>query len=838
MTERDVVKAIGRLKQMKKSVVRVALALFVLAGCLFPSASAQNPAQQAALAQLFHARANNSALTPSGGVEATNVPLVQPGGLAFDTAGDLFIADTDDHIVREVNLVGVITTVAGSSSQGFGGDGGAATSAQLDSPTGLAVDSAGNLYIADTNNNRIRKVSGGIITTIAGTGVADFTGDGGLATAATFSNPTGLAIASNGNLYIADTNNNRIRMISGTTITTVAGNGNQTFSGDGGLATAAALNLPVGVAVDAAFNIYIGDTYNQRVRAVTFATGIINTIGGTGVAGFTSDGAVATAELASPRGVAVNTAGVVYVADSDNHRIRTITGGNLTTIAGNGAQGFSGDTGVSISASLDTPSCVAVFGSTVVFADTSNNRIREVSSGTIDTIAGLAPPLSESIVIGSTLSTVYGTGSLTATFSNGGLTGTGLVTFYDGITPSPSVAGSALLVSNTAVLNTSLLSAGTHYLVAVYAGDALNPPAMSGVYVYVVTPVQLTATANTQNLLYGQAIPTLTGSLVGVLAQDTGNVTAVFSTVATITSDPAAYPITVQLTGLAAGNYTVVLGGSSGSVVIAKAPSTTKLTTTNLTPILGTSVTITATVASTTTGTPGGTVNFYDGATLLNSSPIAVSGGTASLAITSLPVGAQSITAIYSGNIDFITSTSSVLTETVLSPDFAITATPATQSVLPLHSVNYTLTLTPVNPTFVYPLGLTVSGLPTGVTGTFTTTTIATGSGISTSVLTLAASNLAMLHGNDRPFAGMAASTALAFLMLPLLFGKRARKAAARLSRAGRMLIALVALAIVSTISGCGGGGFFSHTTQSYTVTVTAVSGPVTHTTAVTLTVQ
>jgi len=826
-------------KRTRTSRTRAAIAAGagLLLTLALPCGFAQNAAQQAALARLSRAQ-GQARPNVSSGVEATSVPLGQPRGLAFDAAGDLYIADTDNNLIREVNLAGLISTVAGTGAQGFGGDGGSATNALLDSPAGVAVDSSGNIYIADTNNNRIREVSGGAIATIAGTGMPGFSGDGGAATSATLSSPDVIAVDSNGNVYFSDAGNNRIREITGTTIHTVVGNGTQGYSGDGGQATSASLDTPGGIAVDAAFNIYIGDTHNNRVRMVTFATGVISTIAGTGVKGFNGDGPAHATQLAWPNGVALDGSGNVYFADTQDNRIREIHGGNVTTVAGNGIEGFSGDTGVSDSASLDSPHAVALNGSTIAFADTENDRIREVSSQTVDTIAGLAPAHTESLVVGSALTVVYGTGSLTATFSNGGNTATGQVTFYDGLGSSPALIGTASLSGNSASISTSLLSAGTHDIVAYFGGDSKDPAITSGVYVLVVTPVQLTAVASSVNLLYGQSVPILSGSLTGVLAQDTGNVTAVFSSAATITSDPGAYPIAVNLTGTAAGNYTVVLGSGSGSVAIAQAPSTTTLITSNATPVSGTSVTLTATVASTTTGTPGGTVNFYNSSTLLNSTPVTLSGGKAALAISPTTVGAESITAVYSGNVDFITSISPVLAETVLSPDFTIAASPAVQTVIPNQSVNFTVTLTPVNPTFVYPVSLSASGLPSGVTATFAPASVATGAGVSTSTLTLDASAQARLQRAPRPVSGIPPYSALALLMLPLLFGKRARKVAARFSRAGKMLIALLALAAVGAVTGCGGGGFFSHETTSYTVTITAVSGPETHTAVVTLTVQ
>jgi DNA-binding CsgD family transcriptional regulator/sugar lactone lactonase YvrE len=247
--------------------------------------------------------------------------------IAVDAEGNVYIADQENNRVRRVAKNGTISTVAGTGTRGFDGDGGPATAADLNTPRGLAVDTAGNLYIADTGNNLIRKVdAGGTIATIAGTGAGGFSGDGGPADAATLSAPQGLALGGDGSLYIADTGNNRIRrlLVDGT-IVTVAGRGGASYSGDGGQAVRAQLNLPTSIAVDRAGDLYIADTENGRVRMVDLG-GVITTVAGSSArpADVGDGGPPARAGLARPMGVAVGADGRLYVADTDDNRVRVV----------------------------------------------------------------------------------------------------------------------------------------------------------------------------------------------------------------------------------------------------------------------------------------------------------------------------------------------------------------------------------------------------------------------------------------------------------------------------------------------------------------------------------
>ena len=250
--------------------------------------------------------------------------LRNPMGIALDAGGVLYIADTDNKRVVKASG-GPLVTVAGGGN--LLGDGGLATKAQLRSPTGVAVDAAGNLYIADSGDNRIRKITAkGIISTVAGNGspTPTFGGDNGPATSAQLNNPQGIAVDAAGNLYIAELGADRIRKVSNGIITTVAGNGTEGSAGDNGPATAAQLCNPYSVAVDSAGALYIADFCNARIRKVT--NGTISTIAGNGTGGFSGDKGPATAaQLGVPEGVAVDSAGRVFIADTGNDRIRVLT---------------------------------------------------------------------------------------------------------------------------------------------------------------------------------------------------------------------------------------------------------------------------------------------------------------------------------------------------------------------------------------------------------------------------------------------------------------------------------------------------------------------------------
>lgn len=347
--------------------------------------------------------AGNGLIPFSGEGLAATSASVGVSAIALDPSGNTYIADVVSNKVLKVSTAGTITTFAGTGAFAFAGDGGPAARASVFNPNGVAADGQGNVYIADSTNNRVRKVNAsGTISTVAGTGSPTFSGDGGPAASAALQTPMALAVDASGNLYIADSANNRVRKVNAAgAISTVAGGAILPgYSGDGGQAVGAGLFLPGGIAVDTSGNLFIADIGNNRIRKVS-AGGVITTVTGNGTKGFSGDGGPATAAqlnlFGAHAGVAVDSAGNLYIADIANHRVRKVDGaGVITTVAGNGIAGFSGDGGPAVNAGLNNPTDVAVDAAgNWYIADTTNHRVRKVtvSSG------GAAPTISTSGIV-------------------------------------------------------------------------------------------------------------------------------------------------------------------------------------------------------------------------------------------------------------------------------------------------------------------------------------------------------------------------------------------------------------------------------------------------------
>jgi DNA-binding beta-propeller fold protein YncE len=323
------------------------------------------------------------------GGPATSALLNQPFDVAFDSRGDLYFSDTFNHRIRKVEgRTGVIRSVAGSGKPGFSGDGGPATDAMMNEPYGVVLDNQGNLYFADRLNRRVRKVDAGtsLISTIAGTGQAESSGDGGPANRAALVEPNGVALDPSGHhLYIADVAAHRIRTVDLATgrMSTFAGTGRARHDGDGGTAARASIWGARAVDVGSDGTVYILEREGNSLRAVDPASRVITTIAGTGSKGYSGDGGPATqAGFNGPKELAVDRRGQVWVVDTENHAIRVVdpVSRMIPTVAGSGKPGGDGDGGAARTARLDRPHGVAVGpDGSIWIADTNNHRLRKVT---------------------------------------------------------------------------------------------------------------------------------------------------------------------------------------------------------------------------------------------------------------------------------------------------------------------------------------------------------------------------------------------------------------------------------------------------------------------------
>ncbi len=537
---------------------------------------------------------------------------------------------------------GYIYTYAGNGTQGFSGDGGPATSAELWVPLGVTLDAAGNLYTADSSNNRIRKVdaASGVISTVAGNGIAGNSGDGGPATNAELYGPTGIVSDAAGNLYFSVTgdgngNNSFVRKVDASTgiVTAVAGGGLDLGGiGDGGPATSAYLQFPEGLALDANNNLYIADCYNNRIRKVDAATGIISTVAGTGMSGYSGDGGPATSgTLTEPSGIVFDAAGNLYIADWGNKRVRKVDAstGIITTVAGDGIEGYIGDGGPATSAELFPPYGVALDNSGNLYISDQN-----ISYGYGDEYSSSIRRVDANTEV---ITTVAGGGNDVCTGSgatgDGGLA-VGICLDY----PSGMVldASGNLYIAEAGnnrirVVRPEALPATTTTLTAVpttlTVGQSLTLTAT-------VTAASGSAPAGTVTF-YNGASSLGSGSLNG-------------SGVATLTLTPAAgsYSITASYGGSTAD------GPSQSAppvvVTVNDIATTTSLTASATSLTLGQALTLTATVTGASGPTPAGTVTFFNGTVSLGSGTLNNS-GVATRTVTPA-TGSYSITASYGGS--------------------------------------------------------------------------------------------------------------------------------------------------------------------------------------------
>ncbi|MFP5235133.1 MAG: Ig-like domain repeat protein [Acidobacteriota bacterium] len=585
------------------------------------------------------------------GGPASGAELFLPSAVAVDGAGNFYIADSGHNRIRLV-CAGTTATIAGTSCPSANQISTVlASNGLLKTPSGVAIDGAGNLYIADTGNHQVREISAasGTITTIAGNGTAGNNGDDGPANAAELSSPFAIAVDGSGNLFIADNQANVVRAVCATAgtvlgvpcpvagdIVTVAGTGAAGFSGDAALAVAAELDEPYAVALDASGNLFIADTLNDRIRAVCAsagsiasgygvsctAAGVIATVAGTGSGNFAGDGGLAAkAEVNSPSGLAFDPAGNLYIADTQNNRIRKVnaTSGVIVTVAGNGGADYGGDGEPALVASIHGPYGLAFYNVTpttsggaqpiaklgdLLIADFFNQRIRllqsevAIESYTSAVRQGFTSPVPTS-----------NTDRTLVTVENDGNAPLNLTT----LAASANVeAGTGSISGITLCANGNTLAQGTQCTVEPLFAPAATPP------------------------------------LSTASAAETGNIDINNDVVANVTA--ANSPLDIQISGTASKvNPTTVTLSSSPN------PS-----------VFGSSVKLSAQVAITSgSGTPTGNVTFFDGATQLGAPVVISTSGLASLSISSLTVGAHTITATYNGDTNDSSSTSSAVNQTV-----------------------------------------------------------------------------------------------------------------------------------------------------------------------------
>jgi hypothetical protein len=656
------------------------------------------------------------------GGRATSAQLNSPADVKLDGAGNFYIVDSGNHIVRMVNPVtGLIWIIAGiGGKSGYSGDGGAATQATLAYPSAVAFDGDHSLYISDTGNNVVRKVdlSTGIITTVAGTGTAGFSGDGGPATSGQLNYPWGISLGGDGSLYIADLSNNRIRKVTSGVISTVVGTGTRGYGGDGGLATQAQLNVPASVLMDVAGNLYVADSGNQLVRKVGAASGIIQTIAGTFGGGVNQDGiAATTSELDGPYALFLDGPGNLYVADMFHQLIRMVAS-NAAALSylpirvdrvsppqpqtiendGNAALNFTAfnllsnsaldpaSTTCAISQSISVnQTCVLgvefaptvtgllVQGSLSVTSNSSNSPGIINLSGQVLVVQPTQATLTSS-ANPATFGTVV---TFTAVVSNSlPVEPTGTVNFFDGAT---QIGSAALNATGVAAISTSTLTTGNHSITAVYGGDSQNGLATSPVLVQSVKQLTTTALASSPN-------PSLAGAKVTFTATVAGPSGSTTSPGGTVTFSDGATTLgqgTLNAAGVATFVTSTLVGGqhsitanypgdtsdlASQSVVlvqtVAKDATTTSLTTSIGTVFAGISVTFTSVVARADGAIPTGTVTFLDGTTAIGTATLNAT-GTATLTTSALAGGSHAISAGYGGDANDLTSTSSTVSETI-----------------------------------------------------------------------------------------------------------------------------------------------------------------------------
>jgi len=681
--------------------------------------------------------------------------------VAVDGGGNTYVADTGNNQILYYPANGSAgSAVAGGNGAGYSGDNGIAHAAKLNAPKGVAIDAAGNLYIADTGNNVVRRVDrfSQIITTLAGGAssvcplAADTYGDSCPAAQTILSAPAGVAADANGNIYISDSGHNLIRIIGSNGYSylyaggTVCSSATDTY-GDGCAATQAALSSPAGLTVDASSNLYIADPGDNLVREVAYIAGTITAVAGNGQAGFGGDGGLATrAQLSGPQGVAVDAAGDVLIADTGNDGLRIVTQatGNISTLAGVlGSSGTGTVPGAANGVLLSAPRGVAVNGQgTLTLADSANGRLLQIQRSKVSYNFGIVGITTTS---DTQLFDITSSGTVGATFASPAFAGSGSTVDLP-LTPTTTQGcGSGTLgVGSTCSMigqftPSAAATESATYLLQSNASNATSPGiVLSGTGEVLVNSTVTVVQSPSGNPQYGQTV-TITASVTpaSTPAPMTGTISFKVDGVASL-------PIAITYAnGIATASTTigrptvgvhVVTAIYSGdlpyyaaannnaaplNINIVKANTTTGATASPTSLLQFSSETLSATVASTTTGTPTGTVSFYNGSTLLGTSSLN-SSGVATFTSATLGVGSFSLTGVYNGDSNYGTSTSASSSFTVSADpqDFQLSVSTAAVAVASGSTVQTNLFVSPTN-TLAGTLTFACTGLPQYATCTF-----------------------------------------------------------------------------------------------------------------------
>lgn len=706
--------------------------------------------------------------------------LNAPTAVALDAAGNLYIADSGANLILRVDAATLaVTTVAGDGTLGYSGQGVAATTAQMNTPSGIAATPDGTLYIADTGNNVIRRVDSrtGIITTVAGTAATGgYSGDGGQATLATLNAPFSVALDDYQNLYIADTGNNVIRMVNSITgiIRTAAGNGNTGFSGDGGPATQASLDKPLAVTVDAAANLYIADATNAVIRRVDAASGGIETIAGSNQQGFSGDGGGATAAaLSAPSGVAVDALGQVIVADQTNDSLRSITA----------------IPPAELNFGTTTTGCGSTPPQTVELANVGNETLN---------VSALAVPVDFALITNSANKCVGNIAQAAGSVCS--------MTYVFQPTAPGILQETASLTDNTLNIPNSIQG-----IEMIGTGEPLN-----------VIATTTTVTATPTSLAYGAAVvitatvtsaqgPVTTGEVFfSVNGVEVGGAALNGVGVATITI-PAAPTGTALI--VASHPQQCNDGPSAAQTSITVVPAATEIVlTASATNVpYGQPVTLEAIVTPVTSGEPTGLVDFMDGTSQIGQATLDGTGhATITLNQKALPLGANTFTAHYLGDPNYIPSVSNSVVVNVYDAKLTMTVHPTLVELAAGTSANLQVTLTPLNG-FNQTVYLSCAGLTAGAECTFSPAVIpfTVESPVQQVTLTIKSNILvtAGLH-SGRSFRSIFGWLFMIFTLLAGCILQRSRKIAHRVLYGWIVaFIVSAGLAVgLATLTGCSNG--------------------------------